>query len=76
VNISQLDAAIRAGAVVTIVLIAWLLLINRRPVSLSAALFAPLAVCISGFVIGNTPLTEMHPAGLIGASHICSAASP
>jgi len=73
VNISQLDAAIRAGAVVTIVLIAWLLLINRRPVSLSAALFAPLAVCISGFVIGNTPLTEMHPAGLIGAvAHLFS----
>lgn len=73
VNIGQLDAAIRAGAVVTILLIAWLLLVNRRPVSWAAALFAPLSVCVSSFVIGNTPITEMRPGGSTGSiAHMAS----
>jgi AraC-like DNA-binding protein len=73
VNIGQLDAAIRAGAVVTILVVAWLLLVNRRPVSLAAALFVPLAVCVSGFVIGNTPLAAMRPDGPAGSvAHLAS----
>lgn len=73
VNIGQLDAAIRAGAVVTILLIAWLLLFNRRPISWAAALFAPLAICVSGFVIGNTPIAEMRPGGATGSlAHLVS----
>jgi AraC-like DNA-binding protein len=73
VNISQLDVAIRAGAIVTILLVAWLLLFSRRPVSLAAALFVPLAVCVGGFVIGNTSLAAMRPSGLIGAiAHLTS----
>ncbi|MEH3100613.1 hypothetical protein [Sphingomonas adhaesiva] len=39
----QLDIAIRAGAVSTILLLAWVLLARRNQVGLPAALFAPLA---------------------------------
>jgi len=66
-NIGQLDAAIRAGAVGTILLLAWLLLSARRRVGLPAALFAPLALCLSGFIIGNTPIAALSPAGIVGA---------
>ena len=66
-NIGQLDAAIRAGAVGTILLLAWLLFGARRRVGLPAALFAPLALCLSGFVIGNTPIAALTPAGIVGA---------
>lgn len=67
-NIDQLDAAIRAGAVGTILLLAWLLSGHRRRIGLPAALFPPLALCISGFVIGNTPILSLRPAGLAGAA--------
>lgn len=71
--IGQLDVAIRAGAIVTILLLAWLLLVNRRPISLAAVLFAPLAVCVAGFVIGNTSLAAMRPGGAIAAiAHLAS----
>ena len=66
-TIGQLDAAIRAGAAGTILLLAWLLFRQRRQVGLPAALFAPLALCLAGFVIGNTPITSLVPAGLVGA---------
>lgn len=62
----QLDAALRAGAAGTIVLLAWLLFGQRRRVGLPATLFAPLVLCIAGFVIGNTPMTSLVPAGLVG----------
>lgn len=65
-NISQLDAVIRAGAVCTILLLAWLLFRQRRQVGLPADLFAPLALCLAGFVIGNTPITSLAPVGLVG----------
>lgn len=66
--IGQIDAAIRAGAVVTILLLAWLLLSHRRLFGLPAALFLPLALCVAGFVIGNTPISSMRPGGLSGAA--------
>ena len=65
-NIGQLEAAIRAGAVGTTLLLAWLLFSARRRVGLPAALFAPLALCLSGFIIGNTPIDALSPAGIIG----------
>ncbi len=72
-SIVQLDAAIRAGAVGTILLLAWLLLGQRRQVGLAAVLFPPLALCLAGFVIGNTPITALAPAGMVGAiAHIVS----
>ncbi|OAN66938.1 AraC family transcriptional regulator [Sphingomonas sp. TDK1] len=66
-NIGQLDAAIRAGAVSTILLLAWLLVSARHRVGSPAALFAPLALCLSGFVLGNTPIAALAPAGIAGA---------
>lgn len=65
--IAQIDVAIRAGAVVTILLLAGLLLRQRRRIGLPAILFAPMAVCVSGFVIGNTPLGDLSPDGGVGA---------
>lgn len=65
--IAQIDVAIRAGAVVTILLLAGLLLRQRRRIGLPAILFAPMAVCVSGFVIGNTPLSDLSPDGEVGA---------
>jgi AraC-like DNA-binding protein len=72
-DISQLDAATRAGAVATMLLLAWLLWGQRRHVGLPAVLFPPLALCVSGFVIGNTPISALRPAGLIGdVAHLAS----
>lgn len=66
--IGQIDVAIRAGAAVTILLLAWLLLRQRRQIGLPALLFAPLALCVCSFVIGNTPLSDLSPDGLVGAA--------
>jgi AraC-like DNA-binding protein len=63
----QLDVAIRAGAAGTILLLAWLLFARRRQAGLPAVLFAPLALCLAGFVIGNTAITSLVPAGPVGA---------
>ena len=72
-NIGQLDAATRSGAIATNLLVAWLLFRQRREVGLPAALFAPLALCLSGFVIGNTPLISLAPDGIVGAvAHVAS----
>ena len=48
-------------------LLAWLLLRQHRHVGLPAILFAPMALCVSGFVAGNTPMSSLIPAGSIGA---------
>lgn len=65
--ITQLDAAIRAGAVVTLLLLAWQLFASRRKIGLPAKLFVPLSLCIAGFVIGNTPLRDTVPGGIVGS---------
>jgi AraC-like DNA-binding protein len=65
-SIGQFDTAIRAGAVSTILLLAWFLVRVRRQIGLPATLFMPLAICLAGFVIGNTPITSSAPAGIIG----------
>ena len=54
-------------------LLAWLLLGQRRRVGLPALLFAPLAVCLTGFLLGNTPFVALQSAGLIG--NLANAAS-
>ena len=64
--IAQLDLALRFGAAIIILLLSWLLLRQRRRVGLPALLFAPLAVCLAGFVLGNTPLVLLQPEGLPG----------
>lgn len=66
-TIGQLDVALRAGFVAAILLLALLLLSHRRQVGLPAALFAPLSVCFAAFVIGNTPIRALAPAGSVGA---------
>jgi len=72
-NIDQLDVAIRGGAVGTILLLAWLLLGHRRQIGLPATLFPPLALCLAGFVIGNTPITALTATGIVrGIAHILS----
>lgn len=60
--LSQLDVAIRAGAAVSILLLAWLLFLHRRAIGRPALLFIPLALCVAGFVSGNTPLA-LRPEG-------------
>ena len=63
----QFDAAVRTSASTIILLLAWLLLRRRREVGLPAVLFAPLAVCLSGFLMGNTPASSLRPSGALGA---------
>lgn len=71
--VAQLDLALRLGSASIILLLSWLLLGQRRRVGLPALLFAPLAVCLAGFVLGNTPLVSLQPAALIG--NLANAAS-
>lgn len=64
--IEQIDIAIRLSSACTFVMLAWLLLRNRRQLGLPTLLFAPLAVCVTGFVLGNTPFASLRPVGLLG----------
>lgn len=64
--IGQLDLALRLGTVSILFLLAWLLLAQRGRVGQPAVLFTPLAVCLAGFVLGNTPFPMLQPAGPIG----------
>lgn len=66
-DLGQLDAFLRVGATTTILLLAWLLFLRRREVGTPAWLFLPLAICLSGFVIGNTPDVSLRLAGSPGA---------
>ncbi len=63
--IAQLDLALRISSSSILLLLAWLLLGQRRRDRLPARLFAPLAVCLAGFLLGNTPLGSFQPAGLM-----------
>lgn len=71
--IGQLDLALRFGSASIFLLLGWLLLGQRRRVGLPALLFAPLAVCVAGFVLGNSPLASLRPSGPIG--NLANAAS-
>jgi AraC-like DNA-binding protein len=49
------------------------LLGHRWQIGLPAALFPPLALCLAGFVIGNTPITALTATGIVGGiAHILS----
>jgi AraC-like DNA-binding protein len=63
--IGQLELVIRIGSLSILFLLAWLLLGQKRRIGLPALLFAPLAVCLAGFLIGNTPFVSFQPAGLM-----------
>lgn len=64
-TLANFDVLIRAGAACTILLLALLLLRQHRTLGMLAVLFAPMALCVSGFVIGNTPVASLAPAGLV-----------
>lgn len=64
--IEQLDLVLRIGSVSILFLLAWLLVGQKHQVGLPALLFAPLAVCLAGFLLGNTPLASLRPAGVMG----------
>jgi len=72
-NPEQLDTAIRVAAVTVTFLLAWLLVRagpRREP---TLWLFLPLALCLSGFVAGNTPDPGSRPTGYLGAAaHLAS----
>ena len=69
----QIDAGIRLSGIALILLLAWLLFRERRKVGVPALLFPPLAVCLSGFLIGNTPDASLRLAGApAGIAHFAS----
>lgn len=70
-SIGQLDVAIRLGAITVILLLAWLLFRQRQEVGAPALLFPPLALSLSGFLIGNTP-APLRLSGLSGIAHFFS----
>lgn len=64
-DIAQLDAAIRiAGAALLLFLAAMLLRDGRG--SREAILFLPLSICVSAFLIGNTPDSSSRLSGIAG----------
>jgi AraC-like DNA-binding protein len=65
-NLDELDALIRVAAITTLLLLAWLLLRNPRQIGLPSFLFAPMALCLSCFVITNTPAQVLRLTGLSG----------
>ena len=69
----QLDVAIRLGGIAMILLLAGLMFPQRRSVGMPAWLFPPLAICLSGFLIGNTPDPSLRLSGAAGAiAHFAS----
>ncbi len=52
---------------------AWLLVRQRHKVGIPALLFPPMAICLSGFLIGNTPDPSVRLSGAPGAiAHFAS----
>src|SRR3546814_863785 len=72
-DLGQLDAAIRIGGITMILLLAWLLFRQRGKIGVPALLFPPMALCLSGFLIGNTPDPSLRLSGAPGAiAHFAS----
>ena len=66
------DAAVRASGVAVLLLLAGMLFVGGRPSRL-APWFAPLAVCLAGFLIGDTPVASLRVGGLLGGvAHLAS----
>lgn len=70
---TQLEFAIRLGAAGILCLLAWLMFSQRRLRYTPTLLFVPLAFCVSGFVLGNTPLPDFQLTGV--AAKIANTAS-
>ncbi len=71
-DVQQLDITIRIGGVTLLLLLGGMLIRDERGRRL-AAFFAPLAVCLSGFLIGNTPDPSLRVHGFIAdAAHLAS----
>jgi AraC-like DNA-binding protein len=64
---AHLDVAIRLAGISLILLLAWLLFRRRRALGLPAWLFPPMAICLSGFLIGNTPDSSLRLSGMAAA---------
>lgn len=71
-QIDLLDVAVRASGVTVMLLLASMLLADGRPSRL-ALWFAPLAVCLTGFLIGDTPVASLRFGGVLGGvAHLAS----
>lgn len=72
-DLGQLDATFRLSGITVLMLLAWLLFRQRRQLGVLAWLFAGLAICLSGFLIGNTPEPGRRLSGAPGAiAHFAS----
>lgn len=60
---AQWDLVIRIAAATTIALLALLLLGRRKDVGVPARIFPLLAICLTGFLAGNTPDPSLRIAG-------------
>ncbi|WP_114951167.1 helix-turn-helix domain-containing protein [Sphingosinicella terrae] len=67
-SLGQADLAVRIGAITILLLLASLLFRQRRALGAPAWLFPPLALCLSGFLAGNTPEASLRPDGVAGAA--------
>jgi AraC-like DNA-binding protein len=67
VTFEQLDAAVRLAGIATLLALAALLFRQRQAIGLPAMLFLPLALCLSGFLIGNTPEPALRLTGIAAA---------
>lgn len=65
-TIAQFDIGVRVGTSAIILLLAVLMLAHARRLGPPGFLFAPLALCLAGFVLGNTPFDALRPSGMIG----------
>ncbi|WP_119679732.1 AraC family transcriptional regulator [Indioceanicola profundi] len=72
-DLGQLDAALRLGGMTMLLFLAWLLFRQRRTIGMPALLFPPMAICLSGFLTGNTPDLALRLSGAPGAiAHFAS----
>jgi AraC-like DNA-binding protein len=72
-DLAHLDSAIRIGGITMLLLLAWLLFSQRHKVGVPGLLFPLLAVCLSGFLIGNTPDPSLRLSNAPGAiAHFAS----
>jgi len=70
-DVQQLDITIRVAGLTLLLLLAVMLIRDQRGRRLAAS-FAPLALCLSGFLIDNTPDPSLRVHGFIAAAHLAS----
>lgn len=63
-SLAAIDLVVRITAIAAFLLLAALLL-RDRPSRRLALLFAPLALCLCGFLAGNTPDAALRPTGVL-----------